>query len=66
MNIVPVSLLSILIRLDQSISIQQLSFKLQKMKKMNVSFNPLQPGIAFLYPLMFQGGIEKQHQPVMS
>ena len=38
-------------------------------------FNPLQPGVAFLYPpenirkpkgfLMFSGGIEKQHRAVM-
>ena len=28
-------------------------------------FNPLQPGIVFLYPLMFPRGIEKQHRAVM-
>ena len=30
--------------------------------------NPLQPGVAFLYPkgfLMFSGGIEKQHRAAM-
>ena len=36
-----------------------------------VSFHPLQPGVAFLYPLktsgflMFSGGIEKQRRDVM-
>ena len=28
-------------------------------------FNPLQTGAAFLYPLMFSGGIEKQQRAVM-
>ena len=42
----------------------------------DTSFNPLQPSVAFLYPLktsekpldflMFSGGIEKQHRAVMS
>ena len=27
--------------------------------------NPLQPDVAFLYSLMFSGGIEKQHRAVM-
>ena len=28
-------------------------------------FNPLQPFVAFLYPLKISGGIEKQHWAVM-
>ena len=29
-------------------------------------FNPLQPGVAFIYPLKTSGGIEKQHWTVVS
>ena len=28
-------------------------------------FNPLKPGVAFLYPLTFSGGIEKKHRALM-
>ena len=51
-----------------------LSFGNEKWQSLQISFNPLQPGVAFLYPLKtsnpegflgFSGGIEKQHQTVM-
>ena len=29
------------------------------------AFNPLQPGVTFLYPLKRSGGIEKQHWGLM-
>ena len=39
---------------------------------MQALFNPIQPGVSFLYPpsktsgfLMFSGGIEKQHRAVL-
>ena len=45
------------------------------LKTLHFSHNPLHPGVAFLYPLktskrslgflMFSGGIDKQHKPVM-
>ena len=42
-----------------------------KVHQLSLSINPLQPGVAYLYPpktsenLMFSGGIDNQHQAVM-
>ena len=47
-----------------------LSFGNEKWQSLQISFNPLQPGVAFLYPLKTSKNlkvfsIEKQHRAVM-
>ena len=48
---------------------QKLKHPLQLIPPLNIlklnAFNSLQPGVAFLYPLMFSEGIEKQRWAVM-